>query len=231
MNGKVFAAFISALFVMTAITGTASAYTESATDLWNYENISNMDLYLDDMYVYSPDSSDQHFNMFGMANYGGDGTATRFWDFQPDGSLWSVRLTLGSAVTIKSFELYAAHDSFDGQIYRDSTYRGFKQFSLYSSTDGTNWGSALYTYNATNPYNPPLGGTDYNVLDLISNIDPTTSQFWRMDFVQNGSTDWCSGPRIKELDGFSTTAVPEPISTALFILGGATLAARRLRKK
>jgi len=225
MRNRVLLALVSVLFLITAA-GTASAYTESSTDLWNYQNISSLDLYVDGAYGYHVANYMGLYNAFGAANYGGDGTAARFSDEYGDGTVFSLRFTLNSAVTVKSFDLLASHDGGG----RDSTYRGFKQFSLYSSTDGINWGSALYVYNTSNPYNGDIGDPDYNFLDLVGNITPTTSMYWRADFVQNGSTEFASGPRINELDGFSTTAVPEPVSTALFLIGGATLAARRMRK-
>lgn len=40
-----------------------------------------------------------------------------------------------------------------------------------------------------------------------------------------------SGHGTGRFDNFSVTAVPEPVSTALFLLGGATLAVKRLRRK
>ncbi|MFA5499508.1 MAG: PEP-CTERM sorting domain-containing protein [Candidatus Omnitrophota bacterium] len=40
-----------------------------------------------------------------------------------------------------------------------------------------------------------------------------------------------SGNGTGRFDSFSVSAVPEPVSTALFLVGGATLAVRRLRRK
>jgi hypothetical protein len=52
-------------------------------------------------------------------------------------------------------------------------------------------------------------------------------------FLGIGASDVSSSNNFTLFDNVSVTAntVPEPVSTALFLLGGVTLVARRLRRK
>lgn len=238
MRNSVLAAFVSVLFLAAA--GTASAYTESSTDLWNYQNISNLSYSVDAAPTGSPEwgvdaipNTWQYYNMFGTTNPNNEGSpssVTLLSDmYGVAGTVHTLTWTLKDVVTVGSFGLIAAHDGGG----RNVSYRGISAFKLYSSTDGTNWGSPVYAYSVTGSYyNPPLSNADYNILDLNVDIGSISSKYWKAEFYESlNPAQYAQGGRIIELDGFAPTAVPEPVSTALFILGGATLAARRLRGK
>lgn len=180
-------------------------------------------------------------NMLG-GNYGGvepgqgmllfaDGKAAGYTHFVD----WST----SSAVTLRSFNLVAYNEGYDSQGY---ARRAFDHFSLYYH-DGSDWVSIFsqsFKPTAENPhgYNgspnywpgpsaPWVDGTQSQWMELEVNLTSAiTAQRFKAEFIQapwiSGSA---SGPRIVELDGYSTTfdhssgQVPEPATMLLFSIG------------
>lgn len=168
-------------------------------------------------------------NMFGAA-LGAEPGNTVFIDRQPAGTIHWVEWQTPAAVTMRSFNLIAAHD---GQPC-DARYRGISRFTLYG-WGGSAFDVLLYDFSPTYG-DPPLytpAGPAFNVLNLWAEpLALISTNRWRAEFVQlanlAGDND---GPRIVELDGFSQRLpgqqIPEPSLLFMFALAAAGLAGRR----
>lgn len=175
--------------------------------------------------------------------FNGDGFYTLFSDGLPTGTVHWVEWQTPGPVTLRSFNLLAAHD----QPPRDARYRGFSEFSLYAYNTGTTSWDEIYEIYPSDPYSttPPPPETyidpqttEVQRLYLSANVLPYTTDRFRAEFVQYGDIDRsASGPRIFELDGFDTFSqfverqepvIPEPATLSLALLG---LVASRLRRR
>ncbi len=140
-------------------------------------------------------------------------------------------------VTVRSFSLIANHDG----APRDARYRGFKTFRLLGFNDSSSQFETLFEltgiplqYSNVTPQPNMFLDTSYPeyALAFHANIPAYTSDRFRAEFVQYSSIGFghASGPRIRELDGFSTTVVPEP-SMLLWSLGAACSALTWRRRR
>jgi hypothetical protein len=204
---------------------TASALTISSTDLWNVPNVS----------VTSNSSmagGSSASNMFGAGVAVGEGLNAVFADNRPINTVHFVEWQTLSAITLKSFALFATHDGSP----RTANQRGINHFELYA-WDGSAFQSifsydmpALLYGDNTPPPNSifETNSPAKNQIRLGVNIVPVTTDRFRAEFVQYGPAQCCeSGPRINELDGFDShftqasvpNAVPIPAALPLFVSG------------
>ena len=211
---------VVALFVIFAVTS-SNAYAIS--DLSGYFTSDNWY----DFYVSTDDT--QLGSLFGSS----DGSNVEPWDWEtPENlSLWNITLTPG----VTNYIHVVGKD--DGKtiagVLGDITLNNpnFKFSNGTSSllTNTVDW--KVYDYyggnllgivnaggyaNGEGPWEAHLGGP-------IANISTDARWLWT-----NGDTNLDLGQT--RYFSAAINAVPEPISTALFVLGGATLAVRRIRK-
>ncbi|MCC6776414.1 MAG: PEP-CTERM sorting domain-containing protein [Hyphomicrobiales bacterium] len=213
--------FAGAMVVASWVPATSAPLTISSTDLWNGATVtSNSPIH--------PSSNIN--NMFGALGGSEPGNAV-FIDGQPINTTHYVEWTTGSAITLKSFVLFAAHDG----PGRDADQRGFNHFELYAFVGGSY--QSIFSYDTPTQFYgdnvaPPNAiletNATKNALFLGVNLLPVSSNKFRAEFVQYGPAQCCeSGPRILELDGYGThlagastpSAVPVPAALPLFVTG------------
>lgn len=198
---------LSVVFVLPSFHNNCLARSMSSDDLWDISKgcvvaaTSGVVDYPDEYW----DSN--IYRMFGAV--GGDTAepvSTLFADYMPAGTIHWVEWRTSTEITLRSFNLVAAHD---GDV-RNITYRGFSTFRLFSSDDGISW-NLIYTYE-TDPDNDGYYGggtadtyTTPNALELSVDVrPPVIARHFRAEFVQTGEPGNSSGPRIVELDGYDT---------------------------
>lgn len=157
-------------------------------------------------------------DMFGTANsylepgqfiFGGNGDNGYGWS---RGTIHEVYWQTDTRLAISSFNLFASGSS---------TSRSFDHFNLsYFNTDTNSWAS-LYDSNVSIPYDGLV------ISAATSAIVPADS--FRARFRQYSVTEWASGPRIIELDGYGSV-VPEPATMSMLGLGLAGLFFRRKQR-
>jgi hypothetical protein len=211
---KLFAlAIIGLLWNPLTIIATTEAAPVSNDDLWD---ISEGATVTNDSGVHTTAKCPIE-NMFGGDSIDWTGNpcyATLFKDYEPIGYVHWVEWMTPTEMTLRSFNLVAAHDWGEDPHgdWRDINYRGFSEFRLYARDGSGNW-SLLYQY-----FTDPDGDLDYgggdtypreDYLELNDNVAPTRAQYFRAEFVQYGSgSSWygdSQGPRVIELDGYSVS--------------------------
>lgn len=116
-----------------------------------------------------------------------------FRDDRDDGFEHFVEWETAADVTPRSFVLRAGHDA--GLLRRS-----FRQFRLFGYDAETEAFELLYEFEPPLPYG---GGAEQNQLLFCANLPETTARRFRAEFVQHGGGSF-SGPRVIELDAFST---------------------------
>ncbi len=201
--------------------GFASGAVMSFTDLWDVSQGTVVDSTTGVVATLSP------ANMLGADIHSSFGAGqTIFSDYRAAGYVHDVCWHTTSAVTVRSINLVMWHDASG----RDYTYRGASQFDLYYKDDAGAW-QLWYTLNPDpdgnhfydGESNPNYPGQNY--AEIETNVTPVTAQYFKATFVQAGGPSNASGPRVGELDAYSTF-VPEPASALLLLVGGLALRRR-----
>ena len=190
------------LCVIFCLAGNAFALRDSTTDLWDVSH----------GVVIDGDSG--ILSLTDVTRMFGTGCDTLFADGQAPGTLHYVEWHTPHPIFLRSFNLHAAHDGADRNIY----YRGFSKFTLYYGDGQGHW-TQLYEYETDPDKDSLYGGgatyTDRQNLELHVDVTPTLAKYFRAEFVQSGGPPIgaanASGPRIIELDGYDTfTYAPNP---------------------
>ena len=161
-----------------------------------------------------------------------------FWDWESENFVHYLEWQTPTSVELRSFSLMATHD---GPPLRDARYRGFKAFRLYGYNTTTSSFDQLFELTDI-----PLSYGDIvaqpgmfiddskpdNTLAFQANIPTFNGDRFRAEFVQYSSVGHghAAGPRVRELDGFSVSAVPEPSTSMLLTAIGICTALRRSRR-
>ena len=224
----IYCGVVLAFFILT---GLGYALPVSNSDLWQNATITG---YSSQHYVGSMSS------LFDGAQggYGFESGNALFADGYIAGTQHWVEWSASTAITLKSLNLIAYHDFDEDYDKRDIRYRGFSDFSL-SYHNGSSW-VEIFNWQYTNP-NGDLhygGGPSYqfdpdphdmarSYLELTANLSSSiTAQNFRAEFTQYGM----SGPRIVELDAYSTTQpIPEP--TTMLLLGSGLMGLAGFKSK
>mgnify|MGYP001812651651 CR=1 FL=1 len=182
----------------------------------------------------SPLRSGSIQNMFGANG----STPLNFSVWYGVGHVHAVQCQTSTTISLRSFSLYAGHDGGT----RDRRYRGFTIVRLFGFNTGSSTYDLLFEFDTANPYGDsvsPAGGLvetngDLSELRLAANLAaPYATDRFRAEFVQAGEIDPnAKGPRIRELDGFTSDhpdpiSIPEPGVTLLALLGWVGLLRRR----
>ncbi len=215
--------FVSLLFIFLLVEN-SFAMLMSTSDLWDVSNgitIIGHSALADGPGIYWDSYAD---NMFGATHEGTiEPPNTIFADNPASGFTHWVEWQTPTPIVLTSFNLVAAHDG--GNV--GYTHRGFSEFRLYGSTDGSTWDN-IYTYVTENPYGGGENYTHSNQLELYVDLaSPVTAQYFKAEFDQAGVGAY-SGPRIMELDGYGTSV---PIPGALWLLGSGLLGLVVVRKR
>jgi hypothetical protein len=124
-----------------------------------------------------------------------------FTDGRPAGFVHFVEWRTPAPVVLRSFNL---HSQGDGENVDNG--REFQSFRLLAKTAGPTAGFQLiYEFTPSHPYR----FVNYSQrLILSANVGPLLAQEFRAEFVDRGNRFW-SGPRVMELDGFSSMVAAE----------------------
>ena len=217
--------FLSLLLAMFIAPGFASGALMSVTDLWDVSQGTIVD-------SSTPIHSCSHrTNMFGANIYVTYGPyQTVFTDAYAPGFVHEIQWHTPSAVTVRSINLVMWHDGSN----RDIRYRGASQFNLYYKDDAGAW-QPWYTRSLDPDGNLQYDGQSnpnypyVNYAEIETNVTAVTAQYFKATFVQAGGPDTAArGPRICELDAYSTF-VPEPASALLLLVASGLALRRRCR--
>ncbi len=223
------------LFVVSfALPINAMAVPYSYSDLWDVSNgvtINSTSGVLNYNSVWRSDIRDMFGSNYGYPEPGN----TIFKDYMSPGLSGGnvqagythfVEWNTSSLVTLRSFALHASNEPSGGNT--GMLRRAFSQFRLFTGDGAGNW---------TTIYDTGPGFTYEGALEIATDITAISAQYFRAEFVQASWNDpRAVGPRIVELDGFSTFLdgstgnVPEPATLALMGLGLAGVGFRRKKR-
>jgi len=125
---------------------------------------------------------------------------TIFSDSKPPGFIHFIEWVTGSPIALRSLSLFASGDSSASNFQRE-----FARFTLKAKPAGsTNYDLVLADFIPTHPYT----FVDSNTFLLLkADINATSAQSFRAEFLQYTAGRGFDGPRIMELDGFG---LPDP---------------------
>ncbi len=183
-------------FVVILMATAYASLDPSNSDLWQYTN-----------FVTTPQTSGVHIvsdvrHIFGGNLSSVEPTGTLFKDFMPAGTVHNVSWQTTTDQTIRSIGFFANHDG-------SAAARGVSRFTLYAEDlDNGNTEVKLYEVFPSDPYgDTPGNNAGDSWLSLESDIaTPVRANKYRAEFVQFGefAQGTASGPRIHELDAYST---------------------------
>lgn len=221
--------------LVTSILSTPASALPVTTDLWDIAQGASVT-------SHSGVLGNSHINnMFGGTT-GVEPGNTLFRDWQAVGTVHSVEWQTAATETLRSINLYS---QYDGGVNRDAHYRGFSLFTLFGwNTSGSIWDQIyqLAPIDANHRLISAYADPSFSDrIDYAVDVTAYTTNKFRAEFTQYGGPGNASGPRIMELDGFSTFvdgsnggnngSVPEPSALVLMTIGllGLTFS-RRLKR-
>jgi len=132
-------------------------------------------------------------DMFGRAFSNPEPGNTLFQDGQANGFVHWIEWEVPDSVTIRSFHLFAAHDP--------SKDRSFSLFRLFRYEAVEDTMLLAYEFAPPIPYGLGPAANTLSVCGLLSDFE---GRRFRAEFVQSDKNGVYPGPRIFELDAFST---------------------------
>jgi hypothetical protein len=150
-------------------------------------------------------------NSFG-GMFGVEPPHTLFSDGPGPGSLDFINFQTGNLIDLTGYDAVIADDS-DDPGNPGNPNRGSSSFSLFSSPDSSFTVLNLVSTTAL----PSSYASNYgtNAILISDTFAPVRAQFFRIEITRTTA----GGPRIREIDGVGTVAVPEPASAALLAVG------------
>jgi hypothetical protein len=182
----------------------------SSFDLWNVNNGVSITSASGYLWIGTP------YAMFGENGQDifNESTYTYFMDGAPDGFTHFVEWTTPAPVSIKALRLFAVGDGPDFNNERE-----FASFTLKTKSAGaSDFNVTVATFTPSHPY-LMLDGSTWAILD--SEVPAVSGQEFRAEFVQFNGFRGFDGPRIMELDAFSS--VPEVTPAILVQPASATV--------
>lgn len=168
---------------------TACPLAPSTTDLWDVARGGAVTA----SSGFMSGNNEEGENIFGGTFPTNEAGNAFFRDDQADGFVHSVEWETTGDIIPRSFVLRAAHD-------QGLLRRSFRTFRLFGFDEGAESFELLYEFDPPLPYGE---GTDENFLSTCANLPELTTSRFRAEFVQQGGGAF-SGPRVIELDAFST---------------------------
>lgn len=187
---------------------TTSADANLSLDLYTIRP-SSFDLWDSQRNIVITDHSDYHssatypLGMFGTGNPLEDSDVTYFGDGQAPGTVHYVEWTTTHPVNVKAIRLFAHGDDFL------NNGREFSSVTIKAKSPGSStFDLTLGTFTPTHPYTF-LDWSTFAILDI--QIPATEASAFRAEFEQFDAGFGFDGPRIVELDAFSSRPLTVPV--------------------
>jgi len=154
---------------------------------------------------------------------------------------WSQRFQIVNAKPFNTIGVFwLSEDKFDTKSPGNPwaakwALSDFSAPGWFTLAAGENFGYAVGPTVTTNYYNINFAPMDNFNVDFLS-MTALGSEFVYMERITHDNLGWhytqiTDTATWYSMGGGSPIATPEPVSSALFLLGGAALAARKMRKK